>query len=204
MTTLHPDMAADLNGSAVLMFCAVEVVLPSAAVRLLDGAGTVTFSDRTFVGLDAVYGTLGGITEVGDGLDSEAPSLTLTLLPKTNAAMVAFAAPEAQGSPVRIWVGDLDPATGLVIGTPELWFTGETDVATQKVGRNSRVLSVTVNSVFFRFLEADQGARLNNGFHQLIHPGELGLQYVTRVGHRDPWGSDTPRPPVTYAAPPAN
>lgn len=200
--TLSPLMAADLQRPVVLMFCAVQIELPGYTLRLVDGAGRVSFmvgdAAATFLGRDPTYGALGGISEVVDGVASEAPAVTLTLLPKTNSAMAAIAAPAAQRSRVMIWVGDVDQVTGVVIGEPELWFIGETNVATQGVGQNSRALSVTVNSALSRFLAPDEGARLNNGFHQRCFPGELGLQYIANVDRTIPWGSDAPSAVISY------
>lgn len=200
--TLSPLMAADLQRSTVLMFCAVQIELPGYTLRLLDGASRLSFmvggAAATFLGRDPTYGVLGGVSEVVDGVATEAPAITLTLLPKTNAAMAAIASPAAQRSRVMLWVGDVDQVTGVVIGEPELWFIGETNVPTQGVGQNSRALSVTVRSAFSWFLADDEGVRLNNGFHQRCFPGELGLQHVSSVARTIPWGSDAPSASITY------
>ena len=191
---LTPAFTAELAKPALILFGALEIVLPGPTyVRLLDGAGTVTFAGRTFVGRDAVFGVWGGVSDFTDGLDDQAPSLTLTLLPPDNTAMATLAAATAQGSPVSLWVGALDAVTGQVIADPDLVFVGETDVPTQKVSEGERELDLTVISFFDRFLETDEGERLNTGFHQSIWPGEKGLEFVSFV--RDPpvWGAEAPK-----------
>jgi hypothetical protein len=193
MTGLTTAFDTELQKPAVLLFGAVEILLPGYALRLVDGAGELTFGGHTFIGRDATYGVLVGLTNYADGIDDQAPSLTLTFHPPSNAAMAALAAPTAQGSQVSIWVGALDVATGLVIADPDLCFIGETDVPTNRVDPNTRSVDLTVVSIFERFFDQDEGARLNNGFHQSVWPGETGLEYVGRVRQPPTWGSNAPR-----------
>lgn len=194
MSTLTSGMLADQAKPAILMFGAVEILLPGYSLRLVDGAGQVTFGGHTFVGRDATYGTLAGLTGYTDGVDDVAPSLTITLMSATLTAQAAVSAPGAQGSQVSIWVGDIDMVTGAVIADPDLAFVGELDVPTWKPGKNKRTLELAVVSAMDRFFDQDEGARLNNGFHQSIWPGETGFEFVSQVQRQIPWGNDNPRP----------
>ncbi len=175
------------------MFGAVEILLPGNTIRLLDGAGRLTIAGGVYVGRDDVFGVLGGISDYSDGTDAEAPNITLTMLPPSNAAMAMLAAPAAQGSRVTVLVGAVDQRTGLVIDTSTV-FIGEIDMPTQKITQNGRTLELSVVSVWDRFFDADDGARLNNGFHQSIWPGELGFEFAPVVQVSEPWGNDGPRP----------
>jgi hypothetical protein len=96
---LPTALADDLQRPSVTMFCASQIDLPDGAVRSVsDGAGFVTFevdgAMQTFVGRDAVYGVVGGVTEIVDGVATEAPTITVSLYTPTNAAMAALAAPQ--------------------------------------------------------------------------------------------------------------
>lgn len=193
MTSLTTLFDAELAKPAPLMFGAVEILLPAYSLRLLDGSGMLAFGGHTFVGRDDTFGVLGALTGYSDGVDDQAPSLTLTLLPPDNSAMAALAAPAAQGSQLSIWVGAVDPVTGLPIPDPDLCFIGELDVATNKVGQNVRSLDISVVSIFDRFFDQDEGNCLNNGFHQLAYPGELGFEFVGLVRDPSPWGSSAPK-----------
>ena len=202
---LPTAMAADLQRSVVLMFCATQIDLPSGPLRsLTDGAGFVTFEvdgvPATFVARDATYGVVGGVTEIVDGVATQAPTVSMNLFPKTNAAMAALAAPEVQRSRMRVWVGTVNRATGQVTGI-EQWYDGDTNVPTQNTGKQTRVLSMTVNSALMKFLEPDEGARLNDGFHRKGWPLQRGLQHINSVEMIDVWGSEAPRSPVAYAPP---
>jgi len=204
MTTMSGPLAAEVAKPAFRAFIAVQILLPAASIRLLDGPGVAAFDvgdglgSQTFTGRDAVFGTLGGASDIEDGIGNEAASLTLTMLPKTNSAMAALASPAAQGSSVKIWFGAIASTTGLVVGDPLLIFDGLTDIAEQIVTQNGRALQITVDSIMVRFLDADQGARMNNGFHQRVYPGEKGFEFVTSIVRKVPWGSDVPKDAITY------
>lgn len=201
MTALSPGLDAALADVAVRIFIAVEIVLPGGPLRLLDGAGTLTFGGKTFAGRDPNYGTLGRISSINDGVDAEAPRIMLELMPPTMAAAAALASPTAQGSAVQIWFGAVEPATGLVIDEPDLSLVGEVDVPILRVGKGSRILEYEVSSVWERFFRNDEGARLTDAFHQSIRPGERGFAYVSDVLRQLPWGTDLPRPTVVTDVP---
>lgn len=194
MTALTPATAAAFAAPAVLMFCAVEIALPGYDLRLLDGPGSVSFGGRTFVGKDATYGVLGGVEAVQDGADSEAPEITITILPPTMTAAATLANPAAQMSAVTIWIGALDKMTGAVVSDPYVAFVGEVDVPSLTGDQATRELQYSVTSIFELLFEVDEGVRLNNAFHQSVWPGELGLEYVTEVQRQLPWGAEGARP----------
>lgn len=207
MTTLSAPMAAEVEKSAFRGFVAVQILLPGATIRLIDGAGTVSFDvgdglgTQTFTGSDPVFGTLGGGSEIEDGIGNEAPSMTLTFYHKSNTAMALLTAPAALGSSVMIWFGTVSSATGLVVGTPLLLFEGLTDPAELIVTKNGHALQIPVDSIMVRLLEPDQGARMNNGFHQRCRPGELGMEFITSIVRKVPWGSDVPKDAITFQSP---
>lgn len=193
---LDVSLAAALQGPAATVFCALEIVLPDHTLRVLDGTGVVAFGDRTFGGSDATFGILHAIESVAEQVGTEAPRVRFTFMPSTMDATVALSAPSAQGSEVSLWFGAVDPATGLVIGEPELLFIGELDAVEGAFDQNSRVLTLDVASAWDRLFDVNEGNRLNNAFHQSIWPGELGFQYVTQIQRDEPWGFDAPRPRV--------
>lgn len=199
MSVMDATMEAALGGHATV-FVALQIDLPDESLRLVDGAGELVWGGETFVGLDDTYGALGGLDALSDGVDGEAPRLLITLLPHRNTATADLAAPGAQGSKVQIWFGVINVVTGAVVGEPFLVFVGELDVPVVRSGAGGRTLEYEVVSVWERFLEQQEGVRLNNAFHQFLWPGELGLEYATEVQRQLPWGSDAPRPSVVKDA----
>lgn len=189
---LDPALRAELLKPVVTLFGALRVDFADYGLRLCDGAGFVKFGGDTYTGSDATYGAIESVESFTDGIGGEDPTLQLTLLPPTNTAAAALCDPAHQGSPVYLYVGAVNPRTGLVIGQPELRFVGEVDVPTIVVGQNSRKLKLDVVSVFERFFTDDEGVRLSDAWHQSLWPGETGLQGVTTVQRKLPWGASTP------------
>jgi hypothetical protein len=188
MTQLSPQMDAALRGPAPILFGAVSIELPGRQINLLDGAGMVTFGGKTYVGRDPTYGTLASIENLTDGMGDDAPALTITLLPASDAAAADLAAPTMQGAPVTIHLGALDRLTGLVIPDPTLLFLGELDVPVLRSTGTGRSLDYEVVSAFERLFTDDERVRLSPGFHRSVWPGEAGLDFVTGVQETVFWG----------------
>ena len=208
MAAMHPALDAALAGPNPTIFGAVEIVLPRHTIRLLTGSGIIAFTApdangnpelKTFTGRDATYGVLHAIDELTDGNGDDAPALGVTLVPASDAAAADLASASMQGSPVSIWLGAVEPLNGLVIGDPLLIFLGVLDVPTLKAGANSRLLDFEVTSAFEVLFLNDDGARLNDRWHQYIWPGETGLAHVTAVTQQIYWGG-SPASGVTKAA----
>jgi hypothetical protein len=196
MSELTPQLDAALSDRSPTIFGSVSIDLPDHQLNLLDGSARLTFGGRTYAGRDATYGTLAAISSLTDGMGSEAPRLSLTLLPASDAAAADLAAPGHQGSVVMIHMGAVVRFTGQVVPDPHLIFIGELDVPTITAGDNGRELEYEVASIFERFFSDDEGARLSTGFHQSVWPGELGFDFQTGVPQGVYWGVESPPRPV--------
>jgi hypothetical protein len=189
-----PALKAALSGDTVHTFCAVEIVHPVlGTIRLLDGDGFLSIGGNIYLGNQAGVGSMGPVTASDDGEASEAPTLSVTILPETSLIGVDLSSPLAQGAPVTCYAGAFDPVTGGVVGTPYVWFVGEVDVPNLPVDDGGGVTFECVSG-FERFLETDEGFTLSHAFHQTIFPGEMGFEYVTDVELQMPWGQDGVRP----------
>jgi hypothetical protein len=198
MSQFTPQMETALSAPIVSIFGAIEILLPSYTLRLLDGAGVLSFGGRTFVGLDPTFGSIDSIEEISDGGGDDAPAVTLTLNPSSDAAAGVLAAPDMQGSQVSMWIGAFDAATGGVVPDPLLVFLGSVEVPTIKSASDGRQIEFEIVSAFEQFFFDDEGARLSDTFHQSLFPGETGLAGVTGVDKQIYWGVESPRPSVTY------
>jgi len=188
MSQLTPQLDAALRSPAPLVFGAVSIDLPGVSVNLLDGAGILSFGGRTFVGKDETFGAISDVEDLTDGTGDSAPTFSMTLIPSGDAAAAVLSGPTMQGSPVSVWMGAVDKQTGIPIPDPLLVFVGELDVPTLKSDEQGRLLDYEVVSVFERLFEDDESARLSDGFHQSIFPGELGMKFVTGVAQTIYWG----------------
>jgi hypothetical protein len=185
----------------VLMFVGVEVALPQGGwLRLLDGSGSVTFSAKTFLGLDPTFGVLQNLDTITDGFGSTAPSLKISINPPTSDAAAILGGQDMQGMQVLVWLGALNTGTGAVVAPPLLIFSGEVDQGVLTVGAGSRLLDLQCVSIWERLFDDAEGVRLTNAYHQSAWPGELGMQFITDVQRSLPWGQDAARPAVTVDA----
>ena len=191
-------LIAALGSQQPTVFGAIEIALAGGGfVRLLDGAGEISFAGATFRGSDPVFGTLASFDGIADRIGDEAPEATVVLYPASDAAALTLASPAMQGQSVKAWLGAVDPATGLTIGAPEPMFTGVIDVAAISVGAGGRRLELSVVSGFEWFFDVDEGIRLNDPWHQGVWPGELGCAFVTVVEQNIYWGGERPPAAIT-------
>lgn len=198
MTAFTPQMETALSADTPLIFGALKIELPGYTLRLLDGAGVVTFGGDTYTGRDDTFGGLAAIDALSDGVGDEAPALSITLTPSDDAAASTLASPSMQGSPVSLWLGVVDRATGIVVPDPLLLFYGEVDQPTLKVGKGTRTLEYECVSSFERLFDVDEGMRLADSFHQTVWPSETGLANVTGITKKIFWGSEAPQGSVSY------
>jgi hypothetical protein len=145
---------------------------------------------KTFVGRDATYGTLDSIKGLSDQTADQAPLVTLGLIPASTTALSTLLDPSVQGSTVTISIGAVDPVTGLSIGTPYTAFVGQLDVPTLTWDNNDRRLEYRITSFAERLFVIEEGRRLSTAFHQLVWPGELGLDHCTDVEQLIAWGQN--------------
>ncbi len=196
--SLSPGLATALQADSPLIFFAVEVLYPTFALRLVDGAGAVTINSNTFLGLDPTYGVLVGPDPWQDGISAEAPHMTFQVQAPSNTAVAMLCNPAAQGAAVSLWFGAVDRVTGLAVASPYLLWTGDLDTMTLQVDRGLRSVKMDCESAWDRFFDTDEGILLDHATHLAIWPGELGLEFVTQVQAQIPWGSDGPRPVVVH------
>lgn len=187
-----PVLQAAVEAEVPYLFGAVKIEFPGYTLRLLDGSGEITIDGDLYVGEDDTFGTLDTIDVLTETIGDEAPEIQIGLLPPDGAASAELAAFSMQGSKVTIMLGAYDPASGSVVGTPEVLFYGELDVPTIELGQGSRSVGYTVVSVFERLFEVAEGERASDGFHQSIWPGELGLEFMTGTAKNLYWGSKRP------------
>lgn len=178
----------------------VRFDLPGGTLCLTDG-GFVPFDAgegegvETYLARHPVYGVLDSVGSIKDGAEVQTTRIDIGILPASDEAAAALGSPTTQGARVQWWEGVVDPATGLLIGEPELKFDGEIDKPRFRVG-DSWALVLECGTQAERQLEPNADWRLNDSFHQLIWPGELGLSFVDGVTRKKEWRSRPENPGV--------
>lgn len=189
-----PVLQAAAASESPYLFGAVKIEFPGYDLRLLDGSAEIMIGGELYVGEDETFGTLDTIESINEAIGDEAPEVRIGLLPPDGAASATLANAAMQGSTVTIMLGAYDPASGSVIGTPEVLFLGEIDVPTIELRKGERSLSYTVVSVFERLFEVNEGERASDGWHQSIWSGEKGFEHVTGTVKNLYWGAKRPVP----------
>lgn len=179
----------------------VRFDMPGGAICLTDGGFAVHDAGEgdgpeTYFGRHPVYGVLSSVGSIKDGADAQTTRIDIVILPASDVATAALGNPSTQGVRVQWWEGVIDPATGGLMGQPELKFDGEIDKPRLQVGE-SWSLTLECGTQAERQLEPNADWRLNNSFHQKIWgTGELGLQFVDGVTRKKEWRSRPENPGV--------
>ncbi|MYL98403.1 hypothetical protein GR702_11575 [Novosphingobium sp. FGD1] len=195
-------LLTSLAAPSLRMFQAVRIDLQSTgtAINLLDGSASLSLSvdgvATTFAGRDPIFGTLGGMDTIAEQIASEAPSVSLSLMPPSANAIGELSAPKNQGSRVRIWFGTVNDMTGAVIGTELLW-SGRLDTVVTHVQPNAQSCELVTVSAYDRMFATNEGEALNKEWHQAIWPGETGFNFNVDSTVAKFWGGDAGTPSTT-------
>lgn len=176
--------------NSVAIIGLLKISLPASTVRLCDG-GFIVFAGETYTSSDPVFGTVSSVETATEGIGEEVPALELILLPASTSNPAALSQPGFQKSIVQFWIGEFIPATGLLIGTPDLLFHGQIDQTTLTIGRGQRELAMTVVSTAEKLFLRNRGNGLNPQFHKSIWPGETGHDNATGLTIPVAWGTST-------------
>lgn len=202
-----PGLVALRQQKVFIPFVAVDVQLKTGqGFQLLDSASEVTFGNplKTYRGRDPDFGSLARIDAIEEGVATSAPQLRVAIYPANDTVMALIAEPANQGSYVTIWAGAINPADGSVYVDDEPEFIGELNRAQRGIGLNQGSFELDLTSFYESFFASGEGYRLNNQFHQKVHPGEKGLEYVNGIQRDIPWGQEQARTPAvkyTYSPP---
>ncbi|MFV3561737.1 hypothetical protein ACNJFJ_21550, partial [Mycobacterium tuberculosis] len=94
------------------------------------------------------------------------------MLPNSAASAIEISQPAYQGSRIRMWVAEIDEATGQIIGQPDLQADWQLDRTTLRSKRGDRRVAIDCVSQSQRLLAKVEGNTLSSAFHSSIFPGE--------------------------------
>lgn len=200
MTQFTPAVEAALQTETPLIAGILKIVLPNATIRLLDGAGMLVVDGETYTGEDPVFGSLAAVSEITDGIGDEAPAISFTMHPASDAATADLAGPTMQGSLVTLSLVAINRATGAIIPDKLDLFVGELDQPILSVDKGVRELEYECVSSMEKLFENQEGVRLAGSWHQSVWPGELGLENVTAIIKTVYWGVHAPAGAISAPA----
>ena len=175
----------------ILLAGLMKMELPGRTVLLCDG-GFVPWGSETYLSVDDTFGTIAGFEVPEEGVGSVIPSASVTMLPKSTAAAIEISQPAYQGSRIRMWVAEIDEATGQIIGQPDLQADWQLDRTTLRSKRGERQVTIDCVSRSQRLLAKVEGNTLSSAFHSSIFPGERGFDNATGLEAPFAWGVASP------------
>lgn len=181
-----------LDNEVLLLAGLIEIVLPDRTVRLCDGGFVNWPAKGLFTAQDESLGTIESVEAVAEAISDEAPAGRLTLLPASLAEADELFRSDAQGSPIRFWLAEVNRSTGALVGTPELMFDGLIDTMTVRLGRGGRWVDIEFMALAEKLFMVREGNVLSTRFHQTAWPGEQGFDFCTGAGVTVPWGVSDP------------
>lgn len=169
----------------------LKLELPGRDVLLCDG-GMVPYDGQLFQSADDVFGTVGAFEALTEGVGDELPAGTITFLPRDTAAAVELSQPGYQNSRVRLWIGEVDEASGRLVGEPDLLADWQTDKTVLKRGSGSRSLEMVCVTRSQRLLTRNDGNSLSSPAHQRVFAGERGFDNAVGMEIEVAWGVVSP------------
>lgn len=171
----------------------IELLAPDGSVwttvRLCDG-GFMSWGAETFTSADPVFGSIGAVDPLDEGIDESVPAFDMTLLPPGTAAPEELSQPGFQRSRVQFWLAEFDPDLGTLIGDPEPMFDGQIDRTTLVAGRGELRLEMSVVSNLERLFTRNRGNSLNPRWHKSVWAGETGHDNATGLAVPVAWGAE--------------
>lgn len=195
---MDTSLVAAYQQPAPIKCTLVRFDMPGGAICLTDGGFAVHDAGEgdgpeTYFGRHPVYGVLSSVGSIKDGADAQTTRIDIVILPASDVSTAALGNPSTQGVRVQWWEGVIDPATGGLMGLPELKFDGEIDKPRLQVG-DSWSLTLECGTQAERQLEPNADWRLNHAFHSGCWPGENGLIQVDGVLRKKEWRSRPENP----------
>jgi hypothetical protein len=159
---------------------------PDAIVRLCDGAAVKWGSDL-FAPTHATYGALASADGVEDVAGDLTPGGDLELAIPGDVPMADVYSDELLDRRVRLWLAEVNRATGLVTGTPVPMVDALVDQLRWRPA--TRTLGMTLASRAERFFQRNRGNVAGSAHHKSIWPDERGFDNCTDVAVPVPWGT---------------
>lgn len=169
-----------------------KVSLVSRDVFLSDG-GVTPWAGDTYRPEDADLGRIVSVSELSEGGGDEIPALSIVFAPPSSAAAGLLIPASLALRPFKLWLAEYDTTTGLIVGDPELRFTGNLDVTRIQYALRELLISQSVTQklevLFFR----NNGNGLSAQKHKQLYPGETGHDQATGLVRTFYWGVQSPR-----------
>lgn len=181
-------------------FEAVAITLPDGVIRLTSG-GDVVIGGHLYEGFHPQFGTVAALSSVRDGVQGEASTMDVTLMPPDAEALAAFL--NIRRRQISVYKGAVNPETGAPFGVETL-FEGRVQEAPLIIRDNGWELNLLVAGAGVAQRRSMRGRTLSHAHHISVWgaANEQGLVNVTGVTAPVYWRTKGPTPTRAPAAPP--
>jgi len=166
----------------------VKLELPGGDVRLCDG-GVLAFDGEDYAARDAVWGRVAEIPPGDASIGDLAPGGALVLAPDEATPVSTLRDEALHGSRVQAWMGEVDPATGLV-GTAHRLADWIVDFTRVRLAKGARTVALELITRLERLFIRNRGNVCSPRWHKSIWAGEKGFDNCTDVEVSVPWGTE--------------
>lgn len=169
----------------------IKIELAGRDILLSDG-GVTPWAGDTYRPEDADIGRIVSISELREGADGQIAPLSVVFAPPSSLAMGVLTTASLSRAPFFIWLAEYDTETGLVVGDPDLRFSGNLDVASIQYALRELLVSQTVTQALEVLFFQNNGNGLSARKHKSLYPGETGHDQATGVNRTIYWGTQSP------------
>ncbi len=170
------------NGIAQL----IKIELSTGTVFLSDG-GFLVYAGDTYVSKDSVIGSIASVDTLEAGFGGSISAVDISFNGSGPAATAALSEAALRNRPIELIVAEYNPATGGIVGTPEVKFKGQVDQSTKRLGEQT--VGVSCTSLAEPIFSKNAGNALTNQLQQEISAGDTGLTQTTGLGKQWAWGT---------------
>ena len=179
---------------AITLAAVLEWQAPDGDVLLADG-GLVKFNPGggvvSFTGSDPGFGTIATFDVFDTGVGDQVEGGAISFVPPADAPTSAWWRTDLENTRLRIWLGEVDPATAVMSGAEILadWLV---DTANRDQAQGQDVLTLELFARDQKLFEVRQGNVLSDAFHNSIWSGERGFENATDAQQFFAWGAAAP------------
>lgn len=166
----------------------LKIELASETVFLSDG-GFIEFDGDLYTAFNATLGSIASIDPFEAGFGGSISQIDVEFNNPGAAAVAALSEAALRNRPIEMYVGDYNPATGLMDGTPTRKFIGQIDQATTRFGQGIKSVGVSCTSRAEPIFSRNSGNAMSDRFQRLIDATDNGHAQGTGLNKQWAWGT---------------
>lgn len=175
------NLAAEEQNLSIVTLCYIEPVDGEEPIRFTN-AYSMEWNGHRWVGL----GNFGKITAVEEDAELKMTGISITISGIPTTVRINTVLREYVGKICIVYVAPIDEQ--YLIAEPIVVFKGKIDVIGMEYGNETFSINMTVESQMAEW-KRSRISRFTNEDQQIRYPGDLGLQFVSKVAEQEIfWG----------------